>query len=436
MAANAFVMWVKPSRVDKLDRALADDQLMVGWSEVQGLLDNTLSKNDIRDLVHDVYHRDEPTKHKAGSAATHLWHFLRQMSEGDLVLVPRGESFYLARINDSHPEYHEELNADDTAYRRNVEWLNDRKPFSRLDLSESLQSRLKSVRSTSAEITEFLGELERLSLRKNETSPWKDQEIEAIVLNYRDMLQKELAELPYNKTEHRNLLMTLINRGKGAIEFKHQNISAVLEQMGRPWILGYKPLHNFQGSLVDAVERLILPVPNAGWPKEKIPDVGDVNEIFVKEQTIRSNAKQPGFRTERVARKIDYAARDSRNRELGRAGEEFVFKVEQRKLSHLPDLASRVLWASKIKGDGLGYDIETFDSSGKRIFIEVKTTKGSADTPFYISAEEMAAANYLGAGYRLYRVFSFGQKTKILEVKSPIALQFNFEASVYKAELR
>lgn len=39
------------------------------------------------------------------------------------------------------------------------------------------------------------------------------------------------------------------------MEFKHQNISAVLKGLGEAWITGYKPAFNFQSSLEEAVLR-------------------------------------------------------------------------------------------------------------------------------------------------------------------------------------
>lgn len=47
----------------------------------------------------------------------------------------------------------------------------------------------------------------------------------------------------------------MIGRPRGSIEYKHQNISAVLKGLGEDWIPGYKPAFNFQASLVDAVVR-------------------------------------------------------------------------------------------------------------------------------------------------------------------------------------
>jgi hypothetical protein len=60
-------------------------------------------------------------------------------------------------------------------------------------------------------------------------SDWSDIEVELIVVDYLSMLQMELAGQPFSKTEHRRKLHPLLNnRSDGSIEFKHQNISAVL----------------------------------------------------------------------------------------------------------------------------------------------------------------------------------------------------------------
>ncbi len=73
--------------------------------------------------------------------------------------------------------------------------------------------------------------------------------------DYFSMLSDELAGKPYNKAAHNRSLQELIGRSKGSIEFKHQNISAVLKGLGETWVNGYKPAFNFQMSLVDAVAR-------------------------------------------------------------------------------------------------------------------------------------------------------------------------------------
>ena len=82
---------------------------------------------------------------------------------------------------------------------------------------------------------------------------WSDLENDAIVADYFSMLSDELAGNAYNKAAHNRALQKIIGRSKGSIEFKHQNISAVLKGLGETWIKGYKPAFNFQMSLVDTV---------------------------------------------------------------------------------------------------------------------------------------------------------------------------------------
>src|SRR5687768_13506543 len=68
------------------------------------------------------------------------------------------------------------------------------------------------------------------------------------------MLECELRGEAFNKKEHNRRLQQLLNgRSPGAIEFKHANISAVLLDLGFPYIEGYKPRSNYQGLLMDEV---------------------------------------------------------------------------------------------------------------------------------------------------------------------------------------
>ena len=84
---------------------------------------------------------------------------------------------------------------------------------------------------------------------------WTNQQNDAIVADYFEMLQSELSKTKYNKAAHNRRLQQKIGRSKGSIEFKHQNVSAVLKGLGEVWINGYKPAFNYQASLVEAVDR-------------------------------------------------------------------------------------------------------------------------------------------------------------------------------------
>ena len=84
---------------------------------------------------------------------------------------------------------------------------------------------------------------------------WSEIEVEAAVADYLDMLALELRGEPFNKAEHNRALLRLLNRrSRGSIERKHQNISAVLIELGYPYIDGYKPLRNYQEVLKEVVE--------------------------------------------------------------------------------------------------------------------------------------------------------------------------------------
>ena len=68
---------------------------------------------------------------------------------------------------------------------------------------------------------------------------WSRQEVEATIASYFEMLDNELRGLPYSKTAHRRQLQAHLHmRSAGAIERKHQNISAVLIKLGCPYVAG------------------------------------------------------------------------------------------------------------------------------------------------------------------------------------------------------
>lgn len=66
---------------------------------------------------------------------------------------------------------------------------------------------------------------------------WTDDEIDLIVADYFDMLKQEITGVPYVKAHRNAALQQLTGRSKGSIEFKHQNISAILLELGLPWIV-------------------------------------------------------------------------------------------------------------------------------------------------------------------------------------------------------
>src|SRR5277367_2194717 len=87
--------------------------------------------------------------------------------------------------------------------------------------------------------------------------PWRDDELDAIIADYFYMLNAELSGRSYVKARHSAALMVQIGRTHRSVEFKHQNISAVLDELGLPWISGYKPKRNYQAAIFDAIDRYL-----------------------------------------------------------------------------------------------------------------------------------------------------------------------------------
>lgn len=63
---------------------------------------------------------------------------------------------------------------------------------------------------------------------------WSDEELDFIIADYFSMLRSELNGAAYNKSAHRRSLIDRIGRTEGSVERKHQNISAVLNELALP----------------------------------------------------------------------------------------------------------------------------------------------------------------------------------------------------------
>ena len=97
------------------------------------------------------------------------------------------------------------------------------------------------------------------------------------------------------------------------------------------------------------------------------------------------------------------------NAAIGLEGELYVMKLEVDKTNRLfpNDKSKRPIHTSIEEGDGLGYDIKSYDENGDPVYIEVKTTTGSFDTLFYITENERRKSTIEPSRYRLYRVYNF-----------------------------
>lgn len=258
------------------------------------------------------------------------------------------------------------------------------------------------------------------------------------------MFRMEVVGKTYSKAEQRRVLQKLLdNRSKGSIEYKHQNISAILIEAGYPYISGYKPAFNYQGLLKTVVlgnletqesevnrlaSNLSETVPKAllehDW-RHVLDEAPERIHTTVEDAT-------PDY----TPVKFNYAEIENRNRALGASGEEFVLKYEQHRLAQAgrSDLAKEVEWTAKELGDGAGYDIRSFDEThDTERFIEVKTTNSGKYQPFLITKNEVSFSTTRADKYVLYRVFNFRSTPRLFLLPGNIQQHVNLSPRVYRA---
>ncbi|MDB5203580.1 MAG: hypothetical protein JWQ27_2989 [Ferruginibacter sp.] len=273
---------------------------------------------------------------------------------------------------------------------------------------------------------------------------WSPLEVDLIVADYFAMLSKELVGESYNKTYHRNILKTVLNnRSDGSIEFKHQNISAVLIGLGLPFIKGYKPKNNFQTILAEGVTTYIGERKPTIEPKfvqfadrtissqnhsvfDKILDSAPAKENIISE---------PGVHLIRRPFKINYLEREQNNSSLGANGESLVIDYEKWRLKKLgkESLADTVEWVSKYN-DGAGFDILSKNEDGSDRYLEVKTTKLTKETPIFFSKNEYAFSLEKRSQFYLYRLFNFNDSPKMFTLNGSFDDFCRKEAIQYKGQ--
>lgn len=272
---------------------------------------------------------------------------------------------------------------------------------------------------------------------------WARIEVEAVVADYLKMLSLELAGQAYSKAAHRRVLLEKLNgRSAGSVEFKHCNISAVLINLGCPYIRGYQPRANYQRLLYEVVEQQVvrssgldsLALAAAQQPAVP-PEIVDFSKVETEPPVKRHSVSEASPHYARTPIKRDYLALESRNLSLGQAGEEFVFRYEQWRLVQMgkSELADRVEHVSQTKGDGLGYDILSFDPNGRERFIEVKTTAFGKETPFFISKNELHFSRDVGADFTLCRLFEFRQTPHLFSLKGALDQHCDLDPVTYRA---
>jgi hypothetical protein len=274
--------------------------------------------------------------------------------------------------------------------------------------------------------------------------PWSRREAELAVADYFQMLELEARGEPFSKAERNAELRRHIDRrSRGSVELKHQNISAILDELGLPFIRGYKPRGNVQELLREVVReqverqraRLVSIVDD--FEATTSPAERSYVGVLVDPPSPPELVAASSTRS-RIPRKLDFASRDERNRALGRAGEEWVMGYEAMRLgeSGFPELVPQVSWVAEELGDGAGYDIQSFTDADFERYIEVKTTNGGPLTPFVVSANELMFSKEAASSFFLYRLFQYSSRPQIFMLRGDLEENLSLAPMDYRARVR
>ena len=127
-----------------------------------------------------------------------------------------------------------------------------------------------------------------------------------------------------------------------------------------------------------------------------------------------ANRSDGNAQRKKIVRHFDDSKLNKRRKTIGTAGEILVLNNEIEKLkgtSYEPE------YSANIYGDGLGYDISSYEIDGTPIHIEVKTTRRNIIDGFYMSDNEIIESRESKIKYMVYRVYNFNDKEKTASIE-------------------
>jgi hypothetical protein len=276
--------------------------------------------------------------------------------------------------------------------------------------------------------------------------PWTDDEVNLVIDEYFRLYEAiSSGQHPIKSHIYRELSRRLEVRTEASVEYKMMNISAVLVRLGWPALPGMGPMPNIQKSLGPAVEtalrhRMDILDPIASEIVSEPELNGPVDLVLSASSSFSSKLKVEASYLDRSPVKRDYLELEARNRTLGLAGEKSVVHFERQRLKQAgrSDLAREVRHVSVTDGDGLGYDISSFDLKGRRRLLEVKTTRGGRNVPFFLTPRELEVSLERPDEYVLVRLFEFPRrktrkKAPFFEASGAVSARFVLEPDSYRA---
>ena len=134
-----------------------------------------------------------------------------------------------------------------------------------------------------------------------------------------------------------------------------------------------------------------------------LPDAEDLIAQDIPQQKIVTKYKR--FQPLAKKKKRSSGFNSDNSKEVGDAGELYVYKCEYQKLVNAgrKDLADKIVQHYR-NLDFCGWDITSYNEEGEEIYIEVKATSGSSEYGFIMSPNELSKAQ-MGQNSKKYRVY-------------------------------
>jgi hypothetical protein len=269
---------------------------------------------------------------------------------------------------------------------------------------------------------------------------WEQTEVEATLDAYFRLMQAELGGRPMVKVAVYRDLARAWGRSWKAYERKMQNISAVLVLHDHPYLKGLVPLVNIQRSLEPVTLEYLRNHPEALVTLSRyrnkliVPyttNLFDGSTVSEPPTTFTKGPKRGGA----IISQEEIAEKEANCKEIGLAGEQWVVHFEKARLraKGRPELAEAVEHVSVTRGDGLGYDILSYDTNERELHIEVKATPFKIGTPFMITRNELQHASEHPDAARLYRVFQLYQKPRLYMLAGSLEDKLQLDAISYRA---
>jgi predicted Mrr-cat superfamily restriction endonuclease len=159
MNKQAFIIRCSPSYKSRVNEMIENKQIVIGWSETKDkLFEPKIGREKFKEILRVAYPAYNTEPYSLGQGVGYLWRFIREMQIEDYALVPTSKAFYLGVIK-SDLIYLPDKIEEDTAIRRNVEWLNGGNPILRAYCGAGLVARLK-YQGTCVGASDLISEIE------------------------------------------------------------------------------------------------------------------------------------------------------------------------------------------------------------------------------------------------------------------------------------